>query len=283
MQNLSKLALYSLAWCIFLSLFGKNYRHEKDTPGRGQLWYVDLLLLINQNFVKWIWGWTMLVITPFAVLFAYKIQHFKRRKFSNKKLKSSMQYHKLIHPLTRINLLGTIIWYLFTKLKSFLYNNTGRCLIENSNKAVLQASNAKSCRWLTNEEKLGQQGYWTGFNLSGHSFMLNFSFMIVATELYGFYQLLKINYDSKSSKYSQQKTSKLLAFLKIYYHVCLFFLFLCLLCVSVTYLVYHTFIEKVIGTVLALFCWQIIYFDYCKRGKEVVPFLIGEVMVLKED
>lgn len=308
MQDLSKLAVLCLFWCTFLSFFGKNYRQEKDTPGIGQLWYVDLLIAVNQNFVKWIWGWTMVVITPFSIIFAYKVQHLQNIACSRnyrlkRKQKFKLEYHKLLHPISRIIFVGTLVWYTFTKLKGFLFANTGRCLIENSSRAVLQASDPRSCRWLTLEEPLGARGYWSGFNLSGHSFMLNFSFMMAATELYAFYKIVRgtegnsvesrqiagattpmtglaavQNYLNSSPK----NCSKSFKLLKLYFIVCQLFLFLCFICVSMTYLVYHTFLEKILGTILALFCWQMVYFDFCKKIKVYCPFLVGEPADVKD-
>ena len=298
----SKTCLFIIIYCTFLSLIGTSYRHEKDTPGKGELWYIDLIILINQRFVKWIWGWTMVLITPFSLFYSIKSQNFKRileRTVSprNKNVQSQkIEYHRLLHPLIRINLLGTLIWYIFTKTKRSLYNNTGRCLLENSSKVILQARNPHSCKFLTsssNPEKQAENlvdAYWSGFNLSGHSFMLNFSILVVMSEVWCFYQFLKIynnpensnsNFNSNSMKKIQKMKS--FKFLKIYFYLCLAFLLSCFTMVTITYSIYHSLVEKICGTVLAMFCWQIIYFDFCQRWQNRCPYLIGGPLKIVKD
>lgn len=224
MNKLSEISLYLLAWCCLLSIFGKNLRHEKDTPGKGELLYVDILLWINSNFIKWIWGWTMLLITPFSILVTYNLNYFEavclakknlvHKSSASKQVASSKNLKKLafftpsvlLHPIVRINFLGTVIWYLFTLLKRVIFNNSGRCLIENSNKAILQASSSQACRLLSTDHLKNKivDSYWSGFNLSGHNFMINFCLMVVLHECYGFYLV----HEKYAGKIQAQNSSK---------------------------------------------------------------------------
>lgn len=265
MHQLSKAALTILSLCSILSLFSLSLRSEKDTPNLKTSPIAQLLVFINLKFVKLIWFWTMVVVTPFAVLFSVKIQSYSVYNFERTKAKKAkVRYSKVVPVLIRILIFGTTIWYLFTHLKRLWFQSTGRCLIEHSNKVILKATTPKLCNWYNVEKN----AYWSGFNLSGHSFMLNFSSMITLTEIYT-YQNLK-------------RELKNQWFIKQLYRLCVAFLIACQVMVCITYLVYHRYFEKVFGTVLALFCWQVLYFDVCQKVGKRFPGFVASPAIVNE-
>jgi len=88
--------------------------------------------------------------------------------------------------------------------------------------------------------------------------MLNFCTLIVLNELES-YIFMKKRIESKS--------------LKCMYWFCCLFLAACQSMLLVTYLMYHTVLEKVMGTVLAVVAWQVLYEDFFKR-KGILPSVI---------
>jgi len=270
LKNIDQISLFALICCSIISLFGKNLKYEQSISGIGEYWYVDLLVFINQNFVKYIWGWTMCIITPFAIVFSIKIQTVNQYNFQVKS-SNKINYLKVIQPLVRINVFGSIIWIIFTKLKSLIYKNTGRCIFENTKKIILLATTPKDCNWYGDN-----QAFWSGINISGHSFMLNLCSMIVLSELEMYYKIFYSNYFRDTVKKHFYKNYKKLGyFLSVWYYICVAFLVCCQSMVVLTYLIYHNYFEKVSGTLLALFAWQLIYKDISKNCKKYLPFLIN--------
>jgi len=245
MTRWARPAVGMIVACTIISPFGKSIKHEAETPGLDESTILRTLVSFNHFFVKYIWFWTWCTILPFATAFALKIQNHSSFSFK-KRSKASVNYLKLLQPLIRIGIFGTIVWLAFTSLKRVLYENSGRCVVQNTSKVILKATTPKLCKWFGNLDG----AKWTGFNLSGHCFMLNFCTLIVLNEIEEYiYMRKRINNDA----------------LKIMYWFCLVFVGACQAMVLVTYCMYHRPLEKIMATLLAVICWQILYEEVFKR------------------
>ena len=87
--------------------------------------------------------------------------------------------------------------------------------------------------------------------------MLNFCTLIVLNELEN-YVFMKKRIDSR--------------ILKFMYYICCLFVVACQSMLLVTYLMYHTPLEKVMATVLAVVAWQVLYEDFFKR--KILPSFV---------
>ena len=262
MTRWARVGLAMITACIAITPFGNTIAHEKDTPGLDDSLVLQLLVLWNQTFVKYIWGWTCLIIIPFATIFSIKIQshssyNFNKSTNTKSTNKQKINHLKVIPPIFRVGVFSTIIWQCFLFIKRTIFEKTGRCVIKNATsevtKVILKATSPKLCKWYGSLDK----AVWTGFNLSGHSFMLNFCTLIVLNELEN-YVFMKKRINSK--------------ILKCMYYVCCLFVIACQSMLLVTYLMYHQPLEKVMATVLAVVAWQVLYEDFFKR--KVLPSFV---------
>lgn len=110
--------------------------------------------ILNRVFVKWGWAWLLLVTIPWIALTSHTIGCGKK--------------NILIKHIIRI-ILATIAWNLWTKTFNFIETNYGRCNTKDYN--------------LQTKSKCIQAGFfWSGFDISGHTFILIYSSLILAEE-----------------------------------------------------------------------------------------------------
>lgn len=175
MGHLNRLALKILLCCTVLSLFGGSIPTSAKTPFQDHF-LIKTLLAINLFYVKKIWGWTLLFLTSFSVLHTVNIQSHSSINFRSRKRKP-INYFEIVHPFSRIFIGGTLIWWIFTLLKRYVFESTGFCLLE-EDKIILAAEKPYECRQLSDGK-----ADWTGYNISGHSFMLNFVSLVILSEI----------------------------------------------------------------------------------------------------
>ncbi|KAG5323978.1 FITM protein, partial [Acromyrmex heyeri] len=110
---------------------------------------------LNQYFVKWGWGWLLSIIVPWVVLTAHTLGCGRRRI--------------LLRHLARV-ILATCAWLIWTKLFNYIETNYGRCL---GTRDIHVQSKAKC---------LQSGRFWSGLDISGHTFILIYSSLILAEE-----------------------------------------------------------------------------------------------------
>lgn len=111
--------------------------------------------VLNQYFVKWGWGWLLSVIVPWVVLTAHTVGCGRRPI--------------LLRHLTRI-VFATVAWFVWTKLFNYIETNYGRCLGTRDTQMQSKAKCLQSGR------------FWSGLDISGHTFILIYSSLILAEE-----------------------------------------------------------------------------------------------------
>lgn len=222
---------------------------------------------LNQYFVKWSWGWLLSVIVPWSVLTAYTIGCGRKPI--------------LLKHLARI-VLATIAWFTWTKLFNYIETNYGRCL---STRDIELQSKAKC---------LQSGRFWSGLDISGHTFILIYSSLILAEEgssLIGWEGIkdLVMREEHTRSIPNESSSSPLrnlsntdLAFLKkthraltpylrgLFVVMTLQQLLWDIMLVS-TMLYYHIMIEKFLGGIAAVITWYITYRWWYKLPKTGLP------------
>ncbi|KYN37057.1 hypothetical protein ALC56_08848 [Trachymyrmex septentrionalis] len=110
---------------------------------------------LNQYFVKWGWGWLLSIIVPWVVMTAHTLGCGRRPI--------------LLRHLARV-MLATCAWLIWTKLFNYIEINYGRCL---GTRDIHMQSKAKC---------LQSGRFWSGLDISGHTFILIYSSLILAEE-----------------------------------------------------------------------------------------------------
>ena len=193
--------------------------------------------VLNVYFVKFGWGWTLLVLIPF-ISFTSSVY-------------TSLNPLAILKHLSRMAV-ATCGWYIWVNLFVYIEELTGFC--EGEEKLISK----RSCY---------QEGfYWNGFDISGHCFLLTYSALVISEELQP-----KLHWPSITSAVVQTNPENINGFQHrniarlVTPFVDVFSLFAGLLSILwefilvFTTIYFHTFSQKVLGAVIAIFTWYIIY------------------------
>lgn len=223
---------------------------------------------LNQYFVKWGWGWLLSVIVPWVALTAHTLGCGRRPI--------------LLRHLARV-VVATVAWLAWTKLFNYIETTYGRCLYTRD----IQIMYSKT-RCL----KSGR--FWSGFDISGHTFILIYSSLILAEEgasLVGWEGIKDLIMREEHTRATPTETSRGplrnlsdgdLEFLKkahraltpylrgLFVAMTLQQLLWDIMLVS-TMLYYHIMIEKFLGGVAAVITWYVTYRWWYKLPKIGLP------------
>lgn len=223
--------------------------------------------MLNQYFVKWGWGWLLTVTVPWVVLTAHTLG-CGRRSF-------------LLKHLARLAL-ATIAWLLWIRLFNYIETNYGRCL--NTRDAQLQ----------TKARCLQSGKFWSGLDISGHTFILIYSSLILAEEgssLVGWEGIKDLvmreehsrttpndpstgplrNLSNSDLEFLKKAHKELTPYLRgLFVAMTLQQLLWDIMLIS-TMLYYHIMIEKFIGGVAAVLTWYVTYQWWYKTSKNSLP------------
>ncbi|KAL7639281.1 UNVERIFIED_CONTAM: hypothetical protein RMT77_009770 [Armadillidium vulgare] len=242
---------YFLLQVMFSSYFG---------PGGGKVLVLKFLVgknsFFNEVFVKFGWGWTLSLILLL--------------RLACMPLHSNWRQH-LRNLLIRVSSL-TLFFYLFCQVCfPFIEEYTGRCVKQ----GIIQENiGKKRC------VKMGNSFY--SFDISGHSYLMIYCILSIMEESKELIYVLclgqlvrksfstsAVEKDSSASSFPEdevqnlgKKYSVILPFI-VGFSVCTFCLSLLWdIMLVITTLYYHTFIEKFLGTSLAIAMWYIQYHVY---------------------
>ncbi|XP_015608146.1 FIT family protein CG10671 [Cephus cinctus] len=223
--------------------------------------------VLNQYFVKWGWSWLLSITVPWVALTAYTLGCGRRSI--------------LIKNLARL-VLATVAWILWIRIFQYVETNYGRCL------------NTKDIQLQSKTKCLQAGKFWSGFDVSGHAFILIYSSLILAEEgssLLGWEGIkdLVMREEHARSAPSEFSTGPLrnladtdLAFLKkahealtpylrgLFIAMTLQQLLWDVMLVS-TMLYYHIMIEKFLGGIAAILTWYVTYRWLFKLPKVGLP------------
>ncbi|XP_054014042.1 acyl-coenzyme A diphosphatase FITM2 [Hylaeus anthracinus] len=222
---------------------------------------------LNQYFVKWGWGWLLTVTVPWVALTAHTLGCGRRSI--------------LLKHLGRLGL-ATIAWLLWTKLFHYIETNYGRCL------------NTRDVQLQTKAKCLQSGRFWSGIDISGHTFILIYSSLILAEEgssLIGWEGIKDLIMREEHSRVTPNEPSVGplrnlsnfdLEFLKkahraltpylrgLFVAMTLQQLLWDIMLIS-TILYYHIMIEKFMGGVAAILTWYVTYQWWYRSAKCSLP------------
>ncbi|XP_034979608.1 acyl-coenzyme A diphosphatase FITM2 [Zootoca vivipara] len=176
--------------------------------------------LINMYFVKVAWAWTLCLLLPFIGIATYHV---------------TRSVAVVVRRLSAL-LVGTAIWYSCTGVFLYIENLTGSCYKSAAFDVPLEEHpNKIQC--------LKAGGFWNGFDISGHSFLLSYCALITIEEM----AVLHIVNISKNSRLHSVVNGFFLG---------LSFLTMMWLWMFFTTAVYfHNFPQKLFGTLAGLLAW----------------------------
>lgn len=164
---------FTLVWMTFV-IGSFSY----DFVSLPQSYFSNRRNIFNVLFVKKGWGWT------FFVLAGYLFCILLKKRVTN--LKVFYQH------FTRLFVL-TIAWFLSTSIFDIVENYTGSCL----GQEVLDKLNCKENGFI-----------WSGFDVSGHCFLLTFCILIINEELHSTNAYNLSSDDESQSNYTKEKELK---------------------------------------------------------------------------
>lgn len=191
--------------------------------------------LLNRVFVKWSWGWTLLLLLPLVTLSSYVYE--KADKMS------------VFKNLIRIGV-AHVIWFIVTTVFRLLDHAVGTC----SNAAFEHRSACHS-----------NGSVWYGFDISGHTFLLSYCILVITEECIPVSALVWLqagkNIISSITELNHlhkayYKISPVMSVLRLYAVV---LILLATLMTLTTNLYFHTMPEKILGFLIAVTCWYVTY------------------------
>ena len=223
--------------------------------------------VLNQYFVKWGWGWLLTVTIPWVALTAHTLGCGRRSI--------------LLKHLARLGL-ATIAWMLWIKLFNYIETNYGRCL------------STKDMQFQTKAKCLQSGKFWSGFDISGHTFILIYSSLILAEEgssLVGWEGIKDLvmreehsrttpnepstgplrNLSNSDLEFLKKAHKALTPYLRGLFVVMTLQQLLWDIMLISTMLYYHIMIEKFLGGVAAIITWYVTYQWWYKSGKNSLP------------
>jgi len=175
---------------------------------------------LNLYFVKYAWGWTFTAVFLFMVLSNYLTSG---TWISERTVKSSCRLA-----------VGTLVWYVFARIIfPYIEEATGVCPVS---------------EFITKKDCYKQGLLWTGFDTSGHCFLLSWNNLFMVEESYIFF--LNKN---------KLRRNDLTPYMEILNYGLAFLMLMGELMMLFTSLYFHTMTEKVFGTLCGLLPWYFMY------------------------
>jgi len=215
--------LYSFS-VAYISMFLYSGTEES-----GKNFFADVDNPFNQYFVKWAWGWTLALVS----------------------------LHHLVQPgpwdwsresLGKVGRLavGHMVWYLGARLVfPWIEEATGVC-------KVSHLTTRRACY------KGGST--WTGFDTSGHCFLLTFNNLFISEETVESrkdkVEIMRSKKSGDGDAKQEEEVEQPFAWSRLL--LCLLMLVwdIMIICTS---LYFHTFVEKVLGTMFGVGAWYLLY------------------------
>ncbi|XP_030749998.1 fat storage-inducing transmembrane protein [Sitophilus oryzae] len=226
--------------------------------------------IFNKYFVKFAWGWNLMLIVPFLTFTSYIYCCGQIKKITK-------------HHLPRI-VIATFFWYFWTKIFNIVEASFGKCQIK-------QYGSKETCL------KAGH--VWNGFDTSGHSFILIYGSLFLIEETRSMInwdsikEYLRLEEHNRVTKDTAQSTNplrnlseaefktlqfnyeKYTPYIRGFFVLITLFQILWDVMLVSTMLYYHVMIEKFVGGCLAILTWFFTYRFWYVHPK-LLPKLPGE-------
>ncbi|XP_033101537.1 fat storage-inducing transmembrane protein 2-like [Anneissia japonica] len=205
--------------------------------------------VFNQWGVKWGWGWTLSLLTPYMVLAGL--------------LTCDKQWYLVLKDCLRLAV-GTFFWFAWIQLFLAIEHVTGTC-----NASGFPTK--KSCI------RAGFQ--WDGFDISGHTFILIHSLLTILEELQLMRQIYsndrKIEMSCQHISWLDTVQPMLKQLLYIFTFLLVFLCYLWMWMLLCTAVYFHTFSHKILAAPIAIGTWLFNYRFWYQK-----PFSPGPVRSL---
>lgn len=199
--------------------------------------------------MKVAWAWTLWLLLPFITLTTYELG---RSKLLHGRARSALLVLRRLGAL----LVGTAVWYLCTELFIYIENLTGECSLQGKPSQPGQPPRLYGSK----RECQRDSGVWSGFDISGHCFLLSYCAMMILEEL-AVLEVLALEHSSKLRVVINVLLVSLCSLTMIWV-----FMFLC------TALYFHDFSQKLLGVLIGLGAWYGTYrFWYLKPFSPGLP------------
>jgi len=235
----SQLLLADVRWkaavYVLLILMASVYS-EYNQPLFDQYYVVRKDNVFNQYGTKMGWLWTSLLLLPFIWLTAM--------------LRTNHRFYNAFFSTLRV-IIASTLWFLCTKGFNRLEAHTAECIAGSSNLAPQDIYSPIECvNWAP------------GFDISGHTFLLLFSILILTEEARAYDELppCPAPNDEHIPNRDEYLSFKRMRNVAQALYIALFFLHLFWdFQLIVTVLHYHTLAHKLVGALVAVACWYLTY------------------------
>ncbi|KAM9752646.1 acyl-coenzyme A diphosphatase FITM2 [Menidia menidia] len=220
---------------LLITVVGSILKELELVP---QTYFSSSKNVLNVYFVKVSWGWTLLLLTPFLLL-------------SNSTIRRS--YSFLGSRLLSL-VVATFIWYVCTASFFYIEDVTGACFEDDALSIIKKDLTSKAtCR---------QAGYrWQGYDISGHSFILSYSALLIMEETapMAFLKTANLSALNKMVLNLLYMALNLIMIMWVWMFVC-------------TSVYFHDPSHKLLGTTCGVLSWYITYrFWYLKSWSPGLP------------
>ena len=193
--------------------------------------------VFNVYFVKLGWGWTLGLMIPFVCLTSL--------------VYTSCDPFAMLKHLSRLAV-GTFGWYFWVNFFVFIEEQTGFCEGEET---------------LTSKRICHLQGFhWDGFDISGHTFLLTYSALIITEELQVKQWFSSTNSETDPPPHFKHLSPLMAAVIDAFFTGSALLLLLWEFMLVCTTLYFHTVLQKVFGALIAFFTWYITYGIWYKEN-----------------
>ncbi|XP_076596642.1 acyl-coenzyme A diphosphatase FITM2 [Chaetodon auriga] len=207
---------------LVISFVGSVLQYLELVP---QTYFSSSKNALNVYFVKLSWGWNLLLLTPFLLL-SYS-SSTRSRYFLGRRLLSLV--------------VATAIWYFCTETFFYIEDLTGSCFETDTLDVIKKEFASKaSCR---------RAGFhWLGYDISGHSFILAYSALLIMEE---------------TAHMASLKRASLSALprmvLNLLYLALNLILIIWVWMFTCTSVYFHDVHQKLLGTICGLLGWHLTY------------------------
>uniref|UniRef100_A0A1A8QEM5 Fat storage-inducing transmembrane protein 2 n=2 Tax=Nothobranchius TaxID=28779 RepID=A0A1A8QEM5_9TELE len=207
---------------LLICLVGSILKELELVP---QTYFSSSKNVVNVLFVKVSWGWTLLLLTPFLLLsnsfFSRNVSFLSRRLLSLA--------------------VATAVWYVCTETFFYIEDVTGACFETSSSHVTNKEFTSKAaCR------RAGL--LWHGYDISGHSFILTYSALLIFEETspMPFLKTVSLSSQSRTVLNLLYVALNLLMVMWVWMFAC-------------TSVYFHDPSHKLLGTACALMWWYLTY------------------------
>ncbi|XP_044154593.1 acyl-coenzyme A diphosphatase FITM2 [Bufo gargarizans] len=203
-----------------ISLLGSLVKEQWPLPDS---YFNNKKNVLNVYFVKVSWGWTFLSLLPFIALTSYV---------------ATRSLGTVFRRLSAL-LVGTMVWFTCTQFFMMIENYTGTCYNSSMVPEIRpEHTDKRSC--------VTSGGFWDGFDISGHSFLLPYCTLMILEETAVVHI---VRFEKSWQKHLINALTLSLAFLVFVW----VFMFFC------TAIYFHNFFQKLLGTSFGILGWYVTY------------------------